>query len=67
MDEVKRTPAKKARKVTPVLLKKGFWLTDKKIEKGNVIKVTIEQAKQMIAADVAERADPLDGEDDADG
>ena len=66
MDEVKKTPAKKARKVTPVLLLRNVFLTEKKTMKGNVVKVTIEQAKQMIANGVAERADPLPGEDDAD-
>lgn len=47
-------------KKTPIRLLYDFWPEeDQRIPAGEVIKVAVEDAKAMIAAGKAERADPL--------
>jgi hypothetical protein len=55
---------KKAEAKTPVKLLYDTWLVeDERTPAGKVIEVTITDAKRLIAAGKAERADPLPGDD----
>lgn len=48
---------------TPIRLKADVWFQDDvRTTAGAVVKVDVETAKRLIAADKAERADPLPGE-----
>jgi len=56
--------AEKAAPKTPVRLLYDTWLEeDLRTKAGAVIEVTVAEAKQLIAAGKAERADPLPGEE----
>jgi hypothetical protein len=45
----------------PVLLKKGYWPKNggEKLQKGTVVDVEVGEAKEMITAGIADRADPI--------
>lgn len=51
------------KKETPVLLKKDYWdLDGNRLPAGEVVNLTVEEAKKLLAEHKAERADPLPGE-----
>lgn len=55
---------KKPEPTTPVLLLYAYWpQEDVRIEKGQIYEMPVSQAKVMIAAGKAERADKFPGEE----
>lgn len=51
-----------AEKKIPVLLTSDYWpVADDRVEAGNTIDVTIDEAMKLIEAGKAKRADPMGG------
>lgn len=51
------------KKETPVLLKKDYWDLDGiRLRAGEVVHLTVDEAKALLKEGKAERADPLPGE-----
>jgi hypothetical protein len=61
----KALAAPKVKAETPIKLLYDAWFDDdQRTKAGKIVKVTVAQAKAMIAAGKAERADPLPGDDE---
>lgn len=62
--EAEASKAKADEKTVPVLLRRDYWDEDgERHKKGSAVKLTVKEAKSLIAAKKAERNDPLPGEE----
>lgn len=64
IDKVLAAPKAKPEKTTPVKILYDTWFEeDIRTPAGKVVSVSVSEAKRLIAAGKAERADPLPGEE----
>jgi hypothetical protein len=61
-DAPKPVKAEKPAQTVPVKLLRAYWPETERVEAGTKMNLTVAEAKRLIEAGVAERADPLPGE-----